>query len=298
VKVHKGNPLGPHSQNSQTNEKRQNPLLKHKASSFSGVNKGSDQISSTGSSRGELRIQKSSSGVLPSSLTDLMKEKSDRFRERKLTSDELESKLPSLTAIGHESIKGAEDVETLNDLQFQTVIFSQTQLCDSGFGNDRKQAKSSSARSQKVLSETTISSDRETKSRGECTKPKSRGNPELYESNLLQNLKATAKLKKSGSRYQSYTKENVGTPIRIDTPTNPIKGSLNKLNQLCDGAMKSTNRLGLKLRQQQAKTGKDFVNLDTLIEKLTYENTIENWEQSVKQADKIDQRSSLFNMNY
>lgn len=289
MKVQKENNLNPQSMNN-SSFKKPNPMSK--ACSFSGGNSANDYSIS---SRTEPKIKKSSSGVLPLSLTDLGKEKTEKQRERKLTSDEIESKVPSLIALEPESFMGNEEVESFNELPGQTLIFSQTQLCESGFENDKKGMKSSSAaRSRKFLSEVNVSSQREIKTKLEETIKKSHGN--VFETNFKKNIENSKKYKKPGRKYQSFTEENVETPNKATPKVNSIKTGLDKITQLCDGAIQSTSRLGHRLRQQHLRTGKDFVNLDILVEKLNYENTIENWEKSVKQANSSESKNLFGNV--
>jgi len=161
----------------------------------------------------------------------------------------------------------------------------------------KKTAKSSSViRSRRFLNEVNVNSQREIKDKLEEATQRPRGN--TFEAHLKKNLENKKQFKKSGRRYQSFTEENVETPNKVTPKINSIKTGLEKINQLCDGAIQSTSRLGHRLRQQHLRTGKDFVNLDILVERLNYENTIENWEKSVKQANNEEARNLFVNMPY
>jgi len=269
------------SENKQSNLlKKSNSNSKNKNSLIFDLKKEISQDSFLAVNRS--KAQKSFCEVLPATLNDLPKEN--------------DVNVPSLSIIGGEIAKSQEDVETLQDLQCNLVRVVQSYPNVGSYEDLDPIAEIVGPTKAKSLNELTGNPQKEIKSKF-IIKRKQR-NGDTFQANLTKNKQIVSSSKKNLTKPHSISHENINAPgvIGLSTrdPNKPEIESVNKINELCRVAMKSTNKITGKLIKQYSKTGKDYAKLDTKMEKLKYENTIKNWEKSLQQVENT-KKSSFFN---
>jgi len=271
---------------SSSNSGSQHSILKHKNSLILDI-KSPESFLAGNVNRS--KAQKSFCEVLPSTLNDLAKDK-----EEKSINKGSDVNVPSLSMIGYELTKSQEDTDTLQDLQSNIVPVIQS---NPNIATSIEDLDANPQVKAKSLNELGANSQKDLKSKF-IIKKKMHRNGDVFQANLNKNKQIISSSKKSLPKHHSVSHENIPVQGLVGLSTRdlnkPNLDSVNKINELCKVAMKSTNKITGKLIKQYSKTGKEYAKLDTKVEKLKYENTIKNWEKSLQQVENT-KKSSFFN---
>ena len=286
VKTHEDRSLI--TENSKVHTGSQTPnlraMIKFNEFSNSDLKKGVKKLLFTNNER---KLNRAPSGDL-SSMYSLTKGRYKENERPKLSIlQDSENRFPTLTLGKGELGKEVEDIATLSDmLKNNQGVFSQHKL-----GNNTLEVNKPSddglKHPKKFLNDLNIQSHRDLRLRTNSRRNVD-GNRDLFTANHHSEKKILFQNARRGRKYQLSIQDNIETRSRTSGAVQSFttlndKDSISKINELCQGAIKSTSNLSLRMRQQHDRTGKELSRLGTRIEKLTFENTIENWENSVKQ---------------
>jgi len=198
------------------------------------------------------------------------------------------------------TIKIIDDVRSLNEIDFQAKNFPQSKQIDSE--EDLLNIINKLGKKKEASEE-----DKADKAPGSRVKISVKKRDNLVVNTAPEIGVATKpSLKTVSTRSMlntmaSFNKLSSATSAKRDSSFNNTKRSedheaIEKINKLIKGEKRSTSKLGNRLKKQQIKIVKQFKKLGVEVEKLNYNNTMGNWQKSIKNVDQLEQKSVFFNL--
>ena len=219
---------------------------------------------------------------------DFLKEKEEQSKINQFFSHEGKSTIPSLQHLDNETSKENEDMDILSTLKSKLFLTSQTSKTrHNKFFTVQKASRFLLENFNSCEANENIHKSPKTKF---LIKNKTPKNNEVFQANLQKNKRKVLNIRKKKIKSHSTSQENLsGTVVGLSSRdlNKPPLDVIEKINQLCHGVLQSSNKLGGKIQKEYRKTGREFSRLDIQMEKLKYENTILNWEKSLKQAENM-----------
>jgi len=178
------------------------------------------------------------------------------------------------------TIKIIDDARSLNEIDFQSKIYPQSRCIDSEedllnmiskFGKKGSEEDKGSSRVKISIKKRDI---------GIKTAPE---------------VEFASSIKSFGTRSM----KNLGCSGRKEEAKKEISKDnqvIEKINELCKGEKRSTSKLGNRLKKQHVKIVKQYKKLGVEVEKLNYDNTLGNWQRSIKNVDQLGEKSTFFNL--
>ena len=241
--------------------------------------------------------------VISGTMTSLAKGRSekDEIKMTEAPGSPQGKSLNGLNMVKSHSIKAMESIGTLNDFEEHMGPLSQTKIAETEEDNilikERNDLPSIKARNK--LSG--IINPRRKSTVKLVLKKKRNDTQTSDEINTTAIIRTSSTIKKTQSPVPSFVLEEEKSPkernkkgtMNLKSINNVPVDCFEMINKLCSGMKRSTNRLGAKLKRQQSKIVKDYSNLDVQMELLNYDNTIENWEKSLKKVQSMEQKGGF-----